>query len=494
MHKLWSSVRQRFIRFLHASPDRVHPELTRMTASTPPLCAFFPDTAVFFSLSYSGWTLARCRSIGTFLLFILFALQATQRTARAATGVLSEYASEGLNFSIVFPEDWDVVQNVSGFEVFAEPKEKAVPTASNPVVADPNIAVAVSKNPMPIDEESLEKYAIQMVLGLQKSLGESAQPEVFLKRMIEIKNQRPALLYYIRYKKGKFEVYNAIVVASTDTHLFRVTLTDYAVSFDANLEKLFPYVSTLDVGAGQAVRPDILSVATPWIGGAIAFLIFMLVLQVVRNRLFQSSISANLAHSSRDEGSSARAHSRAVEFKGHEVDEDYDPEFRQSSESSRFDGDDQFTEVPLSQAIGSGAAGSHIGYASRHGRGSVADPETEVSGFSSKMSRAARNANFTANVTSESRIADHTESFVGSFAGPDVDTFSRSPNEVSETKKIVPPPPPGTPKSRPPAEAKVPPSRPPSLPPKPSGQKSSASPASSGIGMGFSQVRDDDEV
>jgi hypothetical protein len=294
-------------------------------------------------------------------------------------GSVHEYKTDDLSFSMMLPADWEVSQDTAGFDLFAEPKEKKLPTAENPVVADPNITVSASRNPMPIDEQALEKYSGQIFAGLQKVVGENAGLEIFLKKVVDVNDSRKGLLYYVRYKKGKFDVFNAIMVVSSETHVFRVTLTDYGVSFDANLDKYFPFMSSINIGASQIVRPSLLEVAIPWIAGCLGLIIVLFVSRMVMHSLAQGRLSEALSESVSEQAYSSYPQSKPVDFKGSVVDfkgtevkSDYDPEFRESSEMSRFHGEGDMTEVPLSQAMGSQSRVSDSMI-----RRSVSDPESE---------------------------------------------------------------------------------------------------------------------
>jgi hypothetical protein len=298
-------------------------------------------------------------------------------------GSVHEYKKDDLSFSIMLPEDWEVSQNTAGFDLFAEPKEKKLPTAENPVVADPNITVSASRNPMPIDEQSLEKYSGQIFAGLQSVVGESAGLEVFLKKVVDVNDSRKGLLYYVRYKKGKFDVFNAIMVVSSETHVFRVTLTDYGVSFDANLDKFFPFMSSINIGNTQMIRPSLLEVYIPWIAGFLGLIIVLFVGRMIMHSFAQGRLSRALSESVSEQAYSSYPTSKAVDFKTSEVKSDYDPEFRQSSEMSRFHGDGDMTEVPLSQAMGSQSRVSES-----MTRRSVSDPESEYGDISAVPSAA----------------------------------------------------------------------------------------------------------
>jgi hypothetical protein len=299
-------------------------------------------------------------------------------------GSVHEYQKDDLSFSIMLPADWEVSQNTAGFDLFAEPKEKKLPTAENPVVADPNITVSASRNPMPIDEQSLERYSGQIFSGLQSVVGENAGLEVFLKKVVDVNDSRKGLLYYVRYKKGKFDVFNAIMVVSSETHVFRVTLTDYGVSFDANLDKFFPFMSSINIGNTHMIRPSLLEVYIPWIAGFLGLIIVLLVGRMLMHSLAQGRLSQALSESVSEQSYSSYPQSKPVDFKGSIIDfkgtavkSDYDPEFRASSEMSRFQSDADLTEVPLSQAIGSQSRVSES-----MTRRSVSDPETEYGDMS----------------------------------------------------------------------------------------------------------------
>lgn len=320
--------------------------------------------------------------------------------ARAnVSGVMHEYElandEEVLKFTITLPENWDVKKDSGGFEFFAEPKDKIQPTAENPIVADPNVTVTASRNPTPIDELSLEPYAQQMIAGLQKSVGEEAGLEVFLKRVVDVNPARKGLLYYIRYKKGSFDVYNAVLVVSSAKHVFRVTLTDYQTTFDANLEKLYPFMSSIDVGPTQLVRPSLAEILMPWVSGFLALVVVFLGSRAVMQRLASSRLRDDLGESFDESRYSTHGFGRGA---ARESEREYDSAFRESSEASRLESSATMTEVPLSQAIaahsrntgssggrslaGRSAHSQFLNHTATSGVRSVTDPETEVGDFS----------------------------------------------------------------------------------------------------------------
>lgn len=285
-------------------------------------------------------------------------------------GIVHEYSSDSLSFSMIFPENWEVSKDTAGLEFFAEPKEKSQPSKIKPVVTDPNITVAASKNPMPIDEKSLVDYGALIETGLKKTVGEDANLEIFMKKIVDVSDTRKGLLYYLRYSKGDYQVFNAILVVSSETHVFRVTLTDYEVTFDANLERLYPFMASINVGPGFLERPTLVELATPWIAIFIGILVVLLAGRFVMLRMAQSRLSHNLNESAYESESSIAPMSRAVHFKT-APGSVYDPEFQESHDVSGYDGD--HTEVPLSQALGE-SSGSFLG---RGPKKSVTDPESE---------------------------------------------------------------------------------------------------------------------
>lgn len=463
--------------------------------------------------------------------FLLFGMcvmaQGPVAAQTGVQGVQLKYQNEGLSFSILVPEDWDAQMDSNGFEVFAEPKEKIKPSDSNPVVADPNLTVTVSRNPMPIDQESLETYAAQMQTGLVKSLGESAGLEVFLKKTVDLPEKRTGLLYYLRYKKGSFDVYNAVLVVSSDTHLFRVTLTDYEVGFDANLEKVFPFMASIDVGPGKVERESLLEVLSPWLAAGVAVFLLAAGLHMIRHRFSQEKLSGSLEESIHEQKTSRVPFMKPVFFKSSQNEEDYDPEFRETSNQSRYnEADGDFSEVPLSAAIGSGSL------TPRSGTGSVTDPETEVSGISSRYENAE---------VSKAGISSGTFDVPGSSAPPRSRAVqSQAQGQEALVRKAPPPPPevrqtstapksaprPPVPPPQAPLQSRVPeaPSRPADEPeskvrlserpktsavppppaaegsradksavPKPSEAAASSAPKSSAFGMDFTSVSETDE-
>jgi hypothetical protein len=347
-------------------------------------------------------------------------------------GVVHSYEmtaeDETLKFSITLPEGWQVSKDTGGFRMFAEPSIKAQPTAQNPVVADPNITVSASRNPMPIDELSVEPYAQQIIAGLQRVVGESANLEIFLRKLVDVSDDRKGLLYYVRYKKGSFDVFNAVLVVSSATHLFRVTLTDYETTFDKNLEAIFPFMASIDVGTSSVVRPSLTETLTPWVGAFLALVVVFLGSRLIMHRLAQSQGGDEIGESDEDTRYSVHPMSQPASMASKADGSEYDASFGKSSAASRFgQGAADYTEVPLSQAIAGSSGVAMSGHASVAPGRSVTDPESEFGELSGAPAKSyARQASSVAHGKSRAASqnapkSEYDKSGFGFSRGPDDD-------------------------------------------------------------------------
>lgn len=176
-----------------------------------------------------------------------------------------EYPDPEKGFGMQVPSDWKIEKDYSGYAVFMEPKEKIMPTAENPVVADPNITVSATRDPMFIDEENLEAYATELQEKFTAFNGAS-DLQIFQKSIAKnLPGDKQGLLYYLTYRKNGFDVVSAILIMSNEKVRYRVTLTDYKVGFDKNLERYYPIMASLAVKGNAPVRVTPLQQAIPWL-------------------------------------------------------------------------------------------------------------------------------------------------------------------------------------------------------------------------------------
>jgi hypothetical protein len=110
---------------------------------------------------------------------------------------------------------------------------------------------------------------------------------------------------------------------------------------------------------------------TPWVAGFLGFVVLAIGAQALMHRLSQSRLREDVSESVHEGRFSTHPFTSPATFRGNEQGQDYDPDFRESSEASRFGGGGDMTEVPLSQAMSAGSGG--FGARNR----SVSDPESE---------------------------------------------------------------------------------------------------------------------
>jgi len=195
------------------------------------------------------------------------------------------------SFKMNVPANWDVHLDTNSSAIFMEPRDKPQATAENPLVADANISVKVTRNPIPVDQEGLNAFAEEIEAGLNRSEQGVEKTEnrifkVFTKNIIDLPFSpgHKAYLYYVAGKAGEVSTRQAIVVASTQYARFRVQLTDHEVSFDKTLEQYFPVITSLQLSAPPMQRKALISSFLPYIIG-ICFLFVALL--IMRGRLLR---------------------------------------------------------------------------------------------------------------------------------------------------------------------------------------------------------------
>lgn len=176
-----------------------------------------------------------------------------------------EFKDPVRGFKMQVPSDWNVKENVNGYALFMEPKIKEMATPENPIVADPNISVAVLNQPVAIDEQSLEDYAKQIETKFKATNGEGIDFTIFSKHVMELPEGRKGLLYYLSYKNNGVDVGSMILVMSNATHLFRTTYTDYKLSYEKNFERIFPVLASIQVQGPAYERPSQMGFLIPMI-------------------------------------------------------------------------------------------------------------------------------------------------------------------------------------------------------------------------------------
>jgi hypothetical protein len=199
-------------------------------------------------------------------------------------------------FKMNVPADWDVRQSDGVNALFMEPKQKAVATAENPIVADPNISVKVTKNPIPIDEKGLEEFAEEIEKGLNQTEQGVENPEgrlfkVFNKSFVNLPQGQKAYFYYVQGAINEISVRKAILVASTQLVRYRVELTDTEQNFDKSLEKYFPVMTSLQLSGPSMERASTFVAVLPWVLGFFAIVGFFVGVKIVRLRNTQKLIA-----------------------------------------------------------------------------------------------------------------------------------------------------------------------------------------------------------
>lgn len=218
------------------------------------------------------------------------------------------YEDPDRGFTMQVPSDWTVQKDFAGYNAFLEPTVKAQPTDENPVVADPNISVIVRRDPMPIDQESLESYAKVIESSFTETNGEGSELDIFQKNLFDLPDGKKALLYYMTYKKNGFDVSSAILVMSNDKAMYRVKLTDYKVSFDKNLERLFPVMASVQVPGEAMTRVPFWQPFLPFAAVAGALVVLVGAAMAMRRRQQKKLLSgAHRTSSKRSKSGSGKS-------------------------------------------------------------------------------------------------------------------------------------------------------------------------------------------
>lgn len=176
-------------------------------------------------------------------------------------------------FSLQVPIDWHAKTEHGGYALFIEPIEKKIPTDLHPIVANPNITVAVTTNPMPIDETSLNYFLEEIKTGFKTASGENSTFEIIQKTVYEgLPGGRKGLLYYLSYEANGIPYGQAVLVLSSDKARFRVTLTDLQTFLDSNLERYFPVMASIEISGGVFPRETMFGVMFPYAASALGLL------------------------------------------------------------------------------------------------------------------------------------------------------------------------------------------------------------------------------
>jgi hypothetical protein len=223
------------------------------------------------------------------------------------------YDAPEKNFKMQVPTTWKINRDYSGYALFMEPIEKSVPSQENPVVADPNITVSITRNPMPIDKKQLNEYAKEIELKFSETNGTSNDFQIFSKNFVEkLPNGKSALLYYLTYKRNSFDVMSAVLVTSGAKHLVRITLNDYKVSFDKNLESLFPVMASIDVEGNAPSRVEAWQQYLPYGASILACIVGMSLFIIIRNSRMSNLISSHKSSSHRTSKKNTKKQSKSL--------------------------------------------------------------------------------------------------------------------------------------------------------------------------------------
>lgn len=185
------------------------------------------------------------------------------------------------SFRMQVPADWNVKENFGGYALFMEPKEKAVATAEQPIVADPNISVAVVNDPKHIDEQGLEDYAKEIETKFRASNGSNNEFNIFAKHLLtDLPDGKRALMYYITYINNGVDVGSTILLMSNSENMYRVTYTDYRVTYEKNFERFYPIMASLQINGTPPEREFFLKPVIPYfVGIGLIILVFAILRQ-----------------------------------------------------------------------------------------------------------------------------------------------------------------------------------------------------------------------
>lgn len=219
-----------------------------------------------------------------------------------------EYPEPSKAFKISVPVGWETKLDYMGYAVFMEPGEEVreQPSAENPVVADPNVKVAVIRQhevPVYVDEKGLEDYAREIEVKMTDGIKEPAL-QIFQKSIQDLPGGRKGLLYYLTDNLQGKEIMMAILVVSTEQFIYRVTLTDYKVSFQRNMEKYFPVMASIEMPGRNPIRPNPLRVVLPVAAVFLAVLGVIFLIRRKRKKDWQELLAFSETSSSGSDPSS----------------------------------------------------------------------------------------------------------------------------------------------------------------------------------------------
>lgn len=267
--------------------------------------------------------------------------------ASDVAGIDFAYEDPARAFHIIQPADWDAKKDYLGYAVYMEPKVKIAPTNDNPVVADPNLTVAVTRRPNPvyIDKNGLEEYSNEIAAKFKETNRSGEDFQIFSKTFLEtLPGGKKGFLYYITYKKNGFDVMSAILVRATGNLLYRVTFTDYKVGFDKNLEKYFPVMASLTFEGEPAERENELLNWLPLAGLAAAVFSVFAALRWVSGRSVRNAISG-ADGSLDDDGPDTKSTSDSVVFAP--VSKPKSDGYFPTSEVSEFENESSVAQTPV---------------------------------------------------------------------------------------------------------------------------------------------------
>lgn len=255
----------------------------------------------------------------------------TASSGGAVSAIEYEYKDPLKSFKMLVPADWSVQENFGGYALMLEPKVKLVPTADNPLVANPTMTVSVSANPIPIDEVELASFEKEIREKFVQTNGES-DLNIFSKSLMDnLPGGKRGLLYYYSYKKNGLDVVSAMLIMSNKTHRYRVILTDYKVCFSLNLERYFPIMSSLAIDGLPILRTSYLDFSLP-----ILLILALLIGVFTIIRLVQLRRQRMLLDGDLDLSSPKEWDDDPPEFEGMEKDEDTEFESKKFTEKTKI--------------------------------------------------------------------------------------------------------------------------------------------------------------
>lgn len=221
--------------------------------------------------------------------------QPNDMSVSAESGQFYHHKEPGLEFTIQVPPLWLVEAGLAGYAAALKPSAKAQRLKlPGKIVADPKITIAASRKPIKFDAESLEKNASDLEEKFIKANGSRTKFQIFQRNIVnDLPDGNKGLLYYVSYTTDGVEVGQAILITGHEGARFRVTLSDHRMNFDRNLDRYYPFMTSIKFQAaasGEKNSKFAQDFALWGVGVVLSGVVIGLIARNRRNRMSTSSV------------------------------------------------------------------------------------------------------------------------------------------------------------------------------------------------------------